>query len=180
METDAGSVHKPLNSDDIARAVVSFLNYRRYVIVPNVSWGINMHECDLLAINSDHYATEVEIKISRSDLIADKKKPHHQQHHARLRRLMFAIPAHMNRSEVLQHVPQHAGIIVVDHGWKDGLFDCKVVRRGQLNPNAKPWGPTERFELARLGVMRFWTRRTGEPLPGLGDPLEMPTNTTEG
>jgi hypothetical protein len=44
-----------------------YFNYRQNIIVSNVSWGLGIHECDLLIITKSGYATEVEIKVSLSD-----------------------------------------------------------------------------------------------------------------
>ena len=68
-----------ITTPEIEVRVASFFNPRQNIIVPNISWGVNLHECDLLIIRKSGYGIEVEIKVSKSDLIADAKKPHH--HH---------------------------------------------------------------------------------------------------
>jgi len=70
---------------EIEERVAQYFGPRECIIVPNISWGINIHECDLLIIRKSGYGIEVEIKISKSDLIADAKKGHH--HHDRMDRL---------------------------------------------------------------------------------------------
>ena len=45
-------------------AIARSWNYRRHLIVPNVSWGFGVHECDLLVISPSGYATEIEIKAA--------------------------------------------------------------------------------------------------------------------
>ena len=47
---------------------MNFFNYRANLIVPNISWGLGLHECDLLVLTSSGYATEIEIKVSKADL----------------------------------------------------------------------------------------------------------------
>ena len=59
---------------DIELAVSNYLNPRTNLIVPNVHWGMCLHECDLLVITRSGYAWEVEIKVSRVDLIKNKEK----------------------------------------------------------------------------------------------------------
>ena len=57
-------------------AISDLFEYRRCVIVPNISWGFKIHECDMLVIRQTNYAVEIEIKRSISDLKADFKKKH--------------------------------------------------------------------------------------------------------
>ena len=57
-------------------ALARFINPRVNLVVPNVSWGFFNHECDLISISKSGFATEYEIKVSKSDLKADKKKKH--------------------------------------------------------------------------------------------------------
>lgn len=55
-------------------ALMRELNIRKNIIVPNVSFGMYfkgygaLHECDLLCLSKSGYATEIEIKIIKSDL----------------------------------------------------------------------------------------------------------------
>jgi hypothetical protein len=34
-----------------------WLDWRSQIVVPNISWGANIHECDLIALNKNGYAT---------------------------------------------------------------------------------------------------------------------------
>ncbi|MGO4398426.1 hypothetical protein [Achromobacter sp. PAB15] len=57
----------------IARALARQTFNRKYlVVVPNCNW--TGHECDLLVVTENLRIIDVEIKISRADLIADAKK----------------------------------------------------------------------------------------------------------
>ena len=51
-------------------------NKRQDIFVPNLSWGLLNHEADLAIINKSGYLTEVEIKRSFADFMADFKKEH--------------------------------------------------------------------------------------------------------
>ena len=53
-----------------------YFDLRQNIIVPNISWGMGLHECDLLILSRAGYATEIEIKISAADLRKDSKKKH--------------------------------------------------------------------------------------------------------
>src|SRR5262245_35861210 len=83
---------------------------RRNIIVPNVSWGLGLHECDILIVSQSGYATEVEIKISKYDLKKDLVKGHGHAND-KIKYLVFAIP-----EKIEQHIdliPAEAGIIVI-------------------------------------------------------------------
>ena len=44
--------------------------------MPNISWGLGVHEIDLFVVRPSGYAIEVEIKVSLSDFKADFNKKH--------------------------------------------------------------------------------------------------------
>jgi len=140
-----------MTTAEIEVAVAHWFGVRTHVIVPNISWGLGIHECDLLVVTGAGYAVEVEIKISRSDLIADKKKSH--EHKSRLiRRLFFAMPESMEKD--IEHVPAHAGIILVHEG--EYGRTCRLLRPAKNNADAKPLSAEKRYDVARLGAMRIW------------------------
>lgn len=100
-----------MHAGNIELAVAALLNYRVYTIVPNVSHGLYLnHECDMLALKDGKF-TEIEIKISLSDLKADFKKSHgHKSKY--ISRLVYAIPEEM-LAKAEQIIPKEYGIIVV-------------------------------------------------------------------
>jgi hypothetical protein len=143
---------------EIEFAISRYFNYRTNVIVPNLSWGMFSYELDLCVLNQRSlYASEVEIKISKSDLKRDGKK--HHQHEGRsftggsyIKSLWFAMPEKMANCADL--VPERAGILLVNSG---GFV--KVLRRPKINKLARPWSFEEAFKLARLGTLRMWSLR---------------------
>lgn len=137
---------------EIEIAVAKWFNYRRHLIVPNVSWGLVNHECDLLVLSKSNYATEVEIKISRSDLIADKSKKHKHEDNM-IKYLYFAIPAKMEKD--IEHIPEHAGIIIVNNS---GF--CRELRKPTQNPKCRALTDKERYQMARLGALRIWNLKS--------------------
>ena len=142
---------------EIEARLAGHFNYRQNLIVPNISWGMDIHECDLLIVTKSGYATEVEIKISRADLKKDAFKKHnHEDRFNRIRRLYFAIPESL--SNCIEFIPERAGIIVLSRGknyGEDYLF-CKVLREAKINTTCKQFTEAERFNVARLGAMRIW------------------------
>lgn len=133
---------------EIEIALAKWLDPRRLLIVPNVSWGMGLHECDLLVLSRRGYATEIEIKVSRADLLRDKSK-RHQHKSDMIKYLYFAVPIEMRGD--LDEIPLCAGILLVNHRGK-----CKIARKARGNPTARRFIEMEQLKLARLGVMRMW------------------------
>lgn len=124
------------------------LGYRENLIVINVSWGMGLHECDLLCMSKSGYLTEIEIKISLSDLKKDINKRHGHTS-PMIKCLYFAIPFYMESN--INLIPDRAGIFVVDEG---GFV--KKIRKPLINKKALPLSEDKKFQLARLGAMRVW------------------------
>lgn len=123
---------------------------RMSVIVPNISWGFGVHECDIFMISTTGYATEIEIKVSLQDLKNDMKKSH-KHISAKIKYLYFAIPK--NLIVHIKYIPERAGIIIVsNHGI------CTTIKRAKAN-NSYKLSLRERYNIARLGTMRIWSMK---------------------
>lgn len=144
-----------LHSGHIQSAVVQLLNYRVYTVVPNVFVSYN-HEADLIAIK-DGKLTEIEIKISISDLKADFKKPHRNKQSQTISRLIYAFPEIM-LEKAIPHIPLGCGIITVKEVIISNtrLYVAKWYRQARHNNFARPY-PKQIEELMRLGCMRIWS-----------------------
>ena len=143
-----GMKKKKLKTIDIEIAVASYLNVRTNLIVPNISWGMFLHECDLLVLTPAGYAWEIEIKTTRSDLIKDKKKRHGHRN-GKIKYLYFAMPDYLEHC--VEHVPERAGVILVNDKLR-----CRTHRRPKFNKSAYRFSQDERYQVARLGSMRIW------------------------
>ena len=55
-----------LNTADMEIAIAEWVGTRTHLVVPNVSYGMYVHECDLFVLSKSGYATEIEIKITVS------------------------------------------------------------------------------------------------------------------
>lgn len=131
---------------------------RRNLIVPNGSWGMNIHECDLLVVSKAGYLTEIEIKVSRADLKADAKKWHGHES-SRIKRLFFALPDYLEHC--IDMVPERAGIILVrPKANVPGVYPyyprCKKIRPAKRNKVATKISDADRYKIARLGTLRIW------------------------
>lgn len=140
-----------MNATQIENAIAQYYSWRVNLIVPNVAWGLFLHECDLLVCTPAGYLHEVEIKISKADLIADKKKGH-QHLSKKIKALWFAMPAEIEPH--IEHVPVRAGIYLVKDSGR-----VVVARKAEISREAPACTAEERFKIANLGCMRQWTLR---------------------
>jgi hypothetical protein len=141
-----------MTAKQIEYAVAMYYGVRKNNIVPNISWGLGIHECDLLIVEPCRWATEVEIKISISDLKADAKKWHHHESEL-IRSLYFAIPTSLF-DKALPFIPERAGVLTVDE-----FERITCVRYAEPNPAAVKITDTKLLEILRLGNMRTWGLR---------------------
>jgi hypothetical protein len=144
-----------LTTIEIEERVAQYFGPRQSLIVPNISWGMNIHECDLLIVRKSGYGIEVEIKISRADLKKDAEKTHHHND-SRIREFYFAIPDYLQDS--IEFIPKHAGIIVVNrvYNYGDHVY-CRIIRDAEVNKKCTKFTEAEMFNIARLGTMRIWS-----------------------
>jgi hypothetical protein len=140
---------RKLTSLDIEVAVSRYFGVRKNIIVPNVWWGAGFnHELDLLVITPSGHGYEIEIKVSKADLVADKKKSH-CHHSTRVRELYFAMPEYMK--DCIEHVPEDAGVILVSEGGY-----CEKARNPKRNLSPYKFSDREVLKIAKLGTMRIW------------------------
>jgi hypothetical protein len=150
---------KPIKTIDIEVALAKYYGIRINIIVPNISWGLpGMHECDMFVITKAGIATEIEIKISKSDLLADFKKGHnHGDRGGRISYFYYAMPEALYE-KVKDIIPPEAGILTCHRpSWDGGRIYVKEVRKSPRRKNARKLTTEECFKIARLGTMRIWT-----------------------
>ena len=155
---------KTLKALDIEIAVARYFNTRVNLIVPNISRGMGLHECDLLIITKNNYAYEVEIKVSLSDLKKDVEKQHNHGMtvpkvfeglipvNDKIRELYFAIPNYLLKYQ--HYIPEQAGIITVEEGGR-----CETIREAKIKSEYR-FTDDEKFNVARLGTMRIWSLKS--------------------
>lgn len=145
-----------MNTQEVELAVVNYFGKRQNLIVPNVSWGfLGLHyEADLVVVTKSGYAKEVEIKVSRGDLIKDKEKKHTHDC-KKFKELYFAIPKKLLKDK--EHIPERAGILVCDKWEYDNkIYYGAILERPAVGNNAPPLTLQDRYDLARLGTLRIW------------------------
>ena len=60
--------------------------------VCNISYGLLHHEVDVCILSKKNYLTEIEIKRSYSDFLADFKKSHHHDNDIRIKKFYYCVP----------------------------------------------------------------------------------------
>ncbi|MGL6119738.1 MAG: hypothetical protein ACRC0V_04465, partial [Fusobacteriaceae bacterium] len=131
------------------------------------------HEMDVLLISKSNYLTEIEIKISKSDLKVDFKKKHNHPiqlgnyridqngekvltHPITIKQQYFAIPYYL--MDCIELIPQHFGVLIV----KENGF-IKEVRKPRVN-KARTLTDEEVLHLATLQAKKYWYQRVGTHL----------------
>jgi len=137
---------------DVEIALMDYYKVNKKLIVPNVSWGmgIGLHECDLLILTPTGYATEIEIKVSKGDLLKDKFKPHAHKHN-HIKSFYFCVPEKL-KEIALNDIPSRAGLLVISDKMK-----ITEIRKPTHNTTAIKWDEHLMFKLAKLGTMRILT-----------------------
>lgn len=155
---------KKLKTLDMEVELSKFLNYRVNLVVPNVSWGMFSHECDLIRLTPAGYCSEIEIKVSLSDLKKDKTKRHNHMDGGvygygtnKIKYLYFAIPEYLEPH--IEHIPERAGILIlreVYHKYYDETRrHVEEIRAPKIQSNYK-FSEKERIKLLSLMAMRIW------------------------
>jgi len=145
-----------MKTKEVEFAVATFFGVRQNLIIPNVSWGFTglYYEADLVVVTQAGYAKEIEIKVSRGDLIKDKEKKH-THNCKRFKELYFAIPQKLLKD--VEHIPERAGIIVCEKVMDNDkpYYKAKLERPAKKN-FAEKLLLEDKYELARLGSLRIW------------------------
>jgi len=146
-----------MHAGDIELALAYRYKWRQNLIVPNVYYGLNFrYELDLMVVTPAGWATEIEIKVSLSDLKADKKKTHDHRSN-KIKYLYFAVPENL-QSPALELIPERAGLFIVRY--EPAVFEynkTEAVKSPITNNAARKITTTERIKLNELATMRIWS-----------------------
>ncbi len=139
-------------------AIMKELDVRRNVIVPNVSWAFgSLHECDLLSLSKSGYATEIEIKVSKADLLKDKEKRHSHENDL-ISYFYFAVPEKL-KEIALAEIPVRAGLYVIEEfkvlNSNKKILHVNKIRTAVKNAKSVKWSLENKLHLAHLGAMRI-------------------------
>lgn len=138
---------------EIEIALAYKFHYRTNTIVPNVSWGAGIHECDLLMVTRSKYAWEIEIKVTKHDLMRDSHKAHAHDHE-KIKYLLFAIPDYLYQFKYA--IPAHSGIIVMSRDNRTRGLNAQIMRKPEARGRYQ-WNENEINDLHRLASLRIWS-----------------------
>lgn len=160
---------KTLYEIEVALAKSSYFNFVKNIIAFNVN-GISSklpiwHECDMLVLSKSGYLTEIEIKRSWIDFLADFKKEHH--HESELIKYFYYCVPKLILDKVYDYLYdnniEYTGIITYDEDLFLEIYQKKVkpFREGDnvsyhspAMQNYRKLFLEEQLELARYGAMR--------------------------
>lgn len=137
---------------DMEVALMTHLDVRKNIIVTNVSYGLGVHECDILKLSKACYATEYEIKVSRADLRKDFEK-NHTHTSKKIKNFFYAVPKHLELY-ALELIPETAGLVIVNYN-RNGRLVVEQVRASVANASARKLTDSEVNKLLKLGCMRI-------------------------
>lgn len=165
-----------MNTPEMEKLIYWYFQNSSLVIVPKISgnnWWLDTesdpitwknivnHECDMLIVTKNRYLTEVEIKISLSDLKADFKKEH-QHKDENIKNFYYAFPEEM-KEKAIGLIPKEAGILIAIKK-EDGIQyrEIECYRKPKINKGAKPINDKVLSMIYRLGYLRYWNYRTSK------------------
>ena len=167
-----------MNTPEMEKLIYWYFKESSLIIVPKVSgnsWWLDTeadpmiwknivnHECDMLIVTKNRYLTEVEIKISLSDLKADFKKEH-QHKDENIKNFYYAFPEEM-KEKAIKLIPEEVGILIavkkhLNNGYEYRDIEC--YRKPKINKEAKPINDIVLSRIYRLGYLRYWNYRTSK------------------
>lgn len=154
---------------EVALAKYPSFDFRKNIVAFNVN-GISsilpiVHECDMLVCSKSGYLTEIEIKRSWADFLADFKKRHHHESAGLIKYFYYCVPDSLYekvKDYLFENKVECAGIITYT---EDLLIQIKAIkvtfwrneiqdRIGITNSGFKKLFLEQQLEVARLGAMR--------------------------
>jgi hypothetical protein len=172
----ANAVLAAVRCVDIEIAIMKEFDFRQNLIVPNVSNMMMLvpFETDMLVLTKNNYAYGFEIKISKSDLKADFKKPQHakfdephrvsgkrglERFYSKFKYFNYAVPEQLKEC-ALELIPDFCGLWIYAKYEYPKQFKFYLEREPKKLFDYK-WSEKQRYELARLGTMRIYALKCG-------------------
>ena len=149
-----------LTVKDIQARLAEHWGIRNHIIVPNVSWGLLDYEADLLIMNKTGYVTEIEIKRSWSDFLADFKKDENAHKSEIIYQFWYCVPDGLYKDciEKLKEVyPDSLDRPNVISYSDSGVLNFHGKSASYCRGKHRKMFLEEQLKLARLGAMRYWS-----------------------
>lgn len=154
-----------LNIHEIEFYLATYAGWRKNIVVPNVSWGFfDTHEADLLIMTPSGYLTEIEIKRSYQDLLADfEKTTNHYEN--KVEYMYYAVPksiAEKSWEAIVKsfhgNKPKCGMLTYTDGGFIQVHVQAPSISMlKKINKESNKLYIEEQLKIARLGNMRYWT-----------------------
>lgn len=129
-------------------------NKRSDIMIPNLSWGLLPYEADFVVISKNGYLTEVEIKRSWSDFLADFKKKHNHDAE-QVYYFYYCVPEKITE-QVVEYLKQKELPLAVLSYNDDGFVWYSGYGYSSLRGKHRKLFIEEQLTIARLGQLRFW------------------------
>ena len=149
-----------LSVKEIQALLAEYWGIRNNIIVPNVSWGMLDYEADLLVMNKTGYVTEVEIKRSWSDFLADFKKDENAHKSEIIYQFWYCVPDEIYKKcvEKLKEVyPDSLDRPNVISYSDSGVLNFHGKTASYCRGKHRKLFLEEQLKLARLGTLRYWS-----------------------
>ena len=149
-----------LTVKDIQARLAEHWGIRNHIIVPNVSWGLLDYEADLLIMNKTGYVTEIEIKRSWSDFLADFKKDDNAHKSELVYQFWYCVPDELyskcieKLKEVYPNSLDRPNVISYS---ESGMLNFHGKSASYCRGKHRKLFLEEQLKLARLGTMRYWS-----------------------
>ena len=149
-----------LTVKDIQALLAEHFGIRNNIIVPNVSWGLLDYEADLLIMNKTGYVTEIEIKRSWSDFLADFKKDENAHKSENIYQFWYCVPDSLYKDcidklkEVYPDSLDRPNVISYSDS---GILNFHGKSASYCRGKHRKMFLEEQLKLARLGAMRYWS-----------------------
>lgn len=129
-------------------------NKRSDIMIPNLSCGLLQYEADFVVVSKSGYLTEIEIKRSYSDFLADFKKDH--SHDAeQVYYFYYCVPERIAQ-KVIDYLKEHNIDKAVLTYSEDGSINRTSYGCVSLHGKHRKLFIEEQLTIARLGQLRFW------------------------
>lgn len=171
MQTAVQKLRRTMNTQrtlyeiEVALAHYNSFDFRRNIVAFNVNgWSGTLpifHECDMLVCTKSGYLTEIEIKRTWSDFVADFKKKHKHENNGLMKYFYYCLPASFDLKETYvlleEHKVNYSGILFYDEYLNFQFHGFRVSQDDYQNrclKGHKKLTIEQQLEVARLGAMR--------------------------
>ncbi len=156
-----------MKTSDIEYAIQSRFDIRTHLIIPNAYWGAGFsYELDVLVVRETGYCIEFEIKQTFADFKNDFKKHKWQVYRINggmlnnfIKEFYYVFPAELwfkREGDIRKLLPEFAGVIVVFNQGENKIPNTELKRKAKQNTSAKPMKEKQMYDVARLGMIRYW------------------------